>query len=197
MPAAPPDPDPADVFLAAFVPAVASRARRVFRRLPCPGRRDDAVQDALTFAWAMYLSALRRGRRPTPPRLARWAVARAAEQRNLPGERRPGGGKADRDALSPKAQRRDDFRAVNPGPEGDEDFLSQLAGAHDPIPDVVAARLDLAAFLSGRTDTERRVLAALLAGESRVGAARRAGVTPEWVTTLRRRWRPFAAQLVG
>jgi hypothetical protein len=75
--------------------------------------------------------------------------------------------------------------------------LEQPAAAGDPIPDVVAARLDLAAFLSGRTDTERRVLAALLAGKSRTGVARRAGVSPRWVSSLRRRWRPFAAQLVG
>src|SRR5437870_1313066 len=67
-----------DYFTTAIYPVVQALARKRFAFIRCPGRRDDAVADAVASAWTNYRYCVQHGRPLAPPdRLARWAVQAA------------------------------------------------------------------------------------------------------------------------
>ncbi len=173
-------------FLTEILPLVQRRAWRAVWYLRCPQRRADVVQDAVLHAWDGYRRLVAQGREVQPGCVARFAVLRAKSCLRLQGSG-PKGSNPDRDAMSPKAQRRYGHRVALIGDGAD----ALAAPGHDrqsSVPSAVAFKLDFERWLSGRTQFERAVIAELAAGELPYHVAQHHHIHPSAVTKLRARW---------
>jgi hypothetical protein len=99
-----------DILQREFAPLLAvveGHARNVFRRLKCPGKRDDAVAEAVALAWRWLRRRRCRGKdaSTSPDTLACFATRAVRCGRRLCGQ------ESSEDALSPLAQRRHGFVA--------------------------------------------------------------------------------------
>jgi len=179
-------------FVAEVLPAVQRRARRAFRLIRCPGRRDDALQDACLLAWADFARLVERGIQDTvsPRSLAFWAVLRTRMGRKpYQGTRK--GRRADLDALSWKSSSREGYSVEQLG-----DREQALSDPRPAGPAAVAFRLDFTAFLARLTERERQAVALLATGEGACRVALRLGLRAGWIGEHRaawqRAWREFA-----
>lgn len=169
------------------LPAVKTHAMIRFRRLT-PERREDAVQETIAAACVAYQLLAAQGRLHvlSPGSLATFSVLRVTDGRHVGGRR-----DAARDALSPRAQRRHDFRATSYevlDEEMGEWREEAIAGRRYPVPDAVAFRLDFARWLGTLSRRDRRVVAALGRGERTMDVAARLGISEARVSQLRRKY---------
>lgn len=121
-------------------------------------------------------------------------------------QRQARGGRQDlaHDALSPAAQARHRFKA-GPVESLDADAAEwrqvAIADRRASVPDIAAFRIDFAAWLRTLTRRDRRIIAALAAGEGTSRVAGRFGLSAGRVSQLRRRyahlWRSFQGEIAA
>ena len=95
-------------FVALVLPRVLSHGRVCFRDVPCPHRRQDAIQEMIGLAWKWHLRLAEQGKDAThfPTAPASYAARAVQYGCRLPGQDRAN------DVLSPRAQRRHRFAIV-------------------------------------------------------------------------------------
>ena len=169
------------------LPAVRTHARIRFRRLPAE-RREEAVQEAIASACVSYQRLAARGRlhAARPSTLATFAVHFVRNGRHV-----GGGQDAAGDALSPAAQARHGFRTASLDPRDRASGGWRQVAVEDrrtAVPDLAAFRVDFARWLRTLARRDRRIVAALAAGEGTGAVAGRFGLSPGRVSQLRRRY---------
>ena len=170
-----------DVLQSAFLtllPCLERHGRVAFRHLRCPHARQEAVQEMQALAWNWFVRLARRGKDAArfPATFAVFAARAVRCGRRLCGAERAG------DVLSPRARRRHGF-AVVPLTDGGtlpgvllDDALSD--NTQTPVPDQVIFRHDFPAWLGTRTERDRRLVGALMAGERTQDVADQHGLYP-------------------
>ena len=170
----------------ALLPRVERLARGYFRHVACPGRRADAVAEAVALAWNWYRRLAKQGRDAAgfAVSLALLAARAASSGRRLCGQERA------QDALSPVARMRHGFAVVSLtdlAPVSGDPLVEALRDNTATPPDQQAAfRIDFAAWLRRLGRRRRRVARRLMLGERAYEVARWFGVSPGRVSQLRR-----------
>jgi len=156
-----------------ILPEIESRSRRHFSHLRAAGR-DDAVQESVCQAFALYDSAVRRGNyRFTPCTLAWYANMAVDEGRRFAGYTKS-------DALDHGAVGFDDLDS-----EGQSRIAEALIQRQTPVFDQARIRIDWPEFLRLElTERERDVVTRLAEGWRRSEIARYLGVVPSRVTQI-------------
>jgi hypothetical protein len=179
----------------ALVPRIELHGHIYFRHLRSH-EKADAIQEMLALAWQWFLRLRRRGRDPND--FVMGFVRLLAKAVNS-GRRLTGQMKA-REVLNPTTQRRHRF-SVEPLPDlrAGHDRLYSPGGQrlHDafeeqlrdntvtPIPDQVQFRLDWPAWLTTRTDRDRRLIRAMARSERTLDLSRKFGLSPARISQLR------------
>src|SRR5262245_49200790 len=179
----------------ALMPRVQRLARYYFRQIACPGRRADAVAEAVAIAWARYRRCAEQGRDAArfAVSLALLAARAAGSGRRLCGQERAG------DVLSPRARWRHDFAVeslMDLAPVSGDPLIEALRDNTATPPDQQAAfRIDFADWLRRLGKRRRRVARRLMLGERPGDVARRVGLSPGRISQLRRElerdWQAF------
>ena len=195
---------PADDTIQCGFLALLSRIRRhaeiSFRFLRCPAERADCVQDAIALAWAWYRCLAQRGRDAADfaAALASFAVRAVQAGRRVTGQ------EPSQDVLSVTAKLRHGVRVFHL-PEGgtlaSNGWQEAVAdNARTPPDEQAAFRIDFPAWLSTRTDRDRRLIVDLAAGERTGDVARKYGLSAGRVSQLRRAfcedWAQFCSETV-
>ncbi len=172
----------------AVLPRVDVHARICFRDVRCWQRREDAIAETVALCWAWFVRLMRQGKEPQDflAALVRYAARHVRSGRRLCGKEKV------QDVLSPLTQRRHGF-VVSPLPD-----RSSLKGnifdealqdnTQTEIPEQVAFRCDFSAWLTTRTERDRRLIDDLAAGEGTLDAARKHALSPGRVSQLRREY---------
>jgi len=151
-----------------------------FRHLD-PDAREEAVQDATVLAFRYWTRLVERGKVGEDCfRGAIWWAVRHTKQG------RPGGV---RGASRPKcvldyARRRKGNVVVEGGVN-----LNHFVGSTASVPDTVAFRLDVPAFLGTLPERDRGIAASLAAGKGTTEVAREIGVSPAAISQFRTRFK--------
>lgn len=188
---------------------IVTHATFSFRAIPCRQQRDESVAEVVALCWRWFCDLARRGKdaRAFISMLATYAVRAVRSGRRLCGE-------LNRDVLSERAQKKHGFR-VEPLPNSTrQDFANVYAAAggqreidafeerlqHDtqtPVPDQVAFRCDLPAWLRTRTDRDRRLIRDMARNERTLDLAKKYKISAARVSMLRREfhddWARFTA----
>ncbi len=182
------------LFLKRILPRVISHGQVCFRGHDAE-QREEFVAEMVALSWRWFLRLSEQGRKPEefPTALARYAALQVRCGRGLCGQE-PG-----REPLSRVARLRRGFSVVSL-PDHSTLGGSLLEEAlHDntrtPVPDQVSFRLDWPAWLSTRTERDRRIIEDLALGEGTLAVASRHGLSPGRVSQKRREyledWRRF------
>jgi hypothetical protein len=178
------------VHFLAILPRIERHARIRLRHLRCPGKREDAIAEAVAVAWKWFLRLDERGKDVDDfvMALADLAVRHVRCGRRLCGQERA------RDALSPLAQRRHGFLVQTlPGCESGIDGNQVIDALRDntvtPPPDQATFRHDFPLWLSSLCQRDRRLALDLMSGERTLDAACKHRISPARVSQLRRRFR--------
>src|SRR5262245_47707380 len=169
-----------------ILPRIELHGRISFRFLRCPALRDDAVAEVVALAWKWHLRLSERGKDATqfPSALATFAARAVKAGRRLCGRERS------RDALSPTAQRQQQFvveRLPDFSTLGGNPLEEALVdNTQTPPPEQVAFRCDFPAWLKTRTDRDRRLAEDLMRGERTLDLSTRYGLSPARISQLRR-----------
>src|SRR5262245_62212190 len=155
-----------------LLPRIERLARSFFRHVACPGRRADAVAEAVAIAWAQYRRCAEQGRDA-----ARFAVSLALLAARAAGSgRRLCGQERAQDALSPVARMRHGFAVVSLtdlAPVSGDPLVEALTENTSTPPDQQAAfRIDFAEWLRRIGRHRRRVARRLMLGERAYEVAR-------------------------
>jgi hypothetical protein len=192
----------------AILPRIETHARICFRDVKCPGRRADAVAEAVALAWKWFLRLAEQGKDVNEfvSALADYAVRHVRSGRRLCGQEKA------RDVLSPRAQRQKGFRVEalpSSTRRGHEDVYSRPHGqgrmdafeerlrdnTQSPVPDQAAFRIDLSAWLAQLGPRDRDIALGMALDLGTAELARQYGVSPGRVSQLRREfcrdWRRF------
>jgi hypothetical protein len=197
----------------ALMPRIERHARIYFRHLPCPGKRDDALQECLALAWQWLLRLSQRGKDVSDfPMAFVFLVARAVRC----GRKLTGLEKA-KDVFSPVAQQRHGFTLESlPSSTcaGHEHLYGDVAGQrrHDafeerlqdntvtPVPEQAAFRIDFPRWLQALSERDEYIIGDLLLGARTQDVARKHGLSPGRVSQLRRHyhdsWSAFTDETV-
>jgi len=157
-----------------ILPAIEARSRRHYSQYPAE-RREEAVQESVCAAWALYDSAVRRGNfRFTPCSLA-WFANRAVDE-----GRKFGGGTIRTDALDKSHVGLDDLDA-----DGRSQIGEALVQRRTSVFDQARIRVDWPEFLRLElTERERDIVTKLAEGWKKIEIARYVGLSPARVTQL-------------
>ncbi len=157
-----------------IVPEIQARSARHYSRYPAE-RREEAVQESVCAAWALYESAVRRGNyRFTPCTLAFYANKSVDEGRKF------GGGTIRTDALDRSHVGFDDLDA-----DGQSRIAEAIIQRQTPVFDQARIRIDWPQFLRLElAERERDVVTKLAEGWKRVEIATYLGVSPARVTQI-------------
>jgi hypothetical protein len=193
-----PDPlDPLHARFLALLPRLELHAHISFRHLKFPLQKEEAVQEVVALAWKWFLRLAQRDKD-----VSGFVTAFASfAARAVKGGRRLIGQQKAKDVLSPIAQQRHGFTVArlpdvstlsgNPYDEALQD------NTVSPVPEQVMFRLDFPAWLTTRTDRDRRIIGDLMLGERTLDVARKFGLSPARVSQLRREfmrdWQLFCA----
>jgi hypothetical protein len=168
-----------------LLPRLTHHARFYFRFLQCPHHKADAIAEVVALAWRWHLRLVDRGQNPAAAAagLIVFAARAVACGRRLCGQAKV------KDALSRRQpfllRRRDQDSGAGQGAE--VSLAEALAeNTRSTIPDQVAFRLDFPTWCRTRTQRERRMIAALMAGERPLDVARKHGLTTARISQLRR-----------
>lgn len=151
--------------------------------------REDAIAEAVAFAWHACVCLAERGKDFTmfPSRIADFAVRRVRGGRCF-------GRQSERDIFSMKAQQRHDFsmhrfddESCDPETGWKEAVL--VDSRTSSVPDIVAFRLDFGSWLCGLSNRNRRIAERLLTGERPGEVAQRFRLSPHRISRLRKEFR--------
>jgi DNA-directed RNA polymerase specialized sigma24 family protein len=145
-----------------------------------PDAREEAVQNAVVLAYRYWTRLVERGK--TAENVFRGAIWWACKQTRQ-GRQGSGSGKIKPKCVLDYARR----RKANVMVQGGVD-LNTFIGASASIPDAVAFRLDVPAFLGTLTPKDRKI-ALTLAIHGTTETARRIGVSPGAISQFRTRFR--------
>jgi hypothetical protein len=169
-----------------ILPRIELHGRISFRFVRCPHQRADAVAEVVALAWKWHLRLAERGKDATrfPSTLATYAARAVRAGRRVCGQ------EPAKDVLSPTAQRCHCF-VVARLPDGSTLGSNPLAEAlrdntQTPPPEQVAFRLDFPAWLTTRTERDRRLVETLMTGERTSEVSTTFGLTPGRISQLRR-----------
>jgi len=182
-----------------LVPRIELHARIAFRDVRCPAKKADKVAECVALGWAWYVRLGARGKDVTQfTTTFVFLVARAVKS----GRRVCGQEKA-RDAMSPVAQQRHNFK-VESLPASTSRPYENLCGAvngqhhldafeerlrdntQTPVPDQVQFRIDFPAWLETLTARERRIIKAMARNERTKDLSKQFEVSPGRISQMRR-----------
>src|SRR5262249_23788275 len=195
-----------------LLPKIEAHARICCRGVRCPVKQEDRVQECAALGWQWFLRLTEQGKDVFAfPMAFASLVARAVRSgRRLCGQERS------RDVLSFVAQQRHAFRVerlpattrsphehLYADPHGQallDVFEERLRdNTLTPVPDQAAFRSDFPLWRSTRSERDRRVIDALMAGGRTKDVSRMFGLSPGRVSQLRRDcmedWRRFVEEV--
>jgi hypothetical protein len=185
-----------DVFLS-LVPKIEIYGRIFFRHLRCVHQRQEAIAEmiGLTRKWFLRLSERGQDASQFPSALARFAACA------VQGGRRLCGIDPAQDVLSGRAQQRQHFGIGSLGNGSSLSGHLLEEALHDnsqtPVPDQVAFRLDFPAWLTTRSERDRRLAQDLMRGERTLDVSRKYGTSAARISRLRREfyedWNQFCS----
>ena len=204
-----------DVLHARFLrllPKIETHARIVFRGVRCPVQQEDRVQECVALGWKWFLRLSEQGKDVFAFPMAFAALLARAVRcgRRLCGQERAG------DVLSFVAQARHGFRVerlpsttrspheqLYADPHGQallDAFEERLRdNTQTPVPEQVIFRIDFPRWRCTRSERDRRVIDALMAGGRTRDVSQRFGLSPGRVSQLRRDfledWRRFTGEV--
>ena len=150
-----------------------------FRRLD-PEARQEAVQNTLVLAWRYFIRLVELGKQDQEhvfTSMIWWACKHTKQGRQ-------GGGSGRAKCVLDYARRRKNDVAVHDGFD-----LGSFIGLTATIPDTVAFRLDVTAFLATLPERDRGIALSLSRGKGTTEVAREYGVTPGAISQFRTRFR--------
>jgi hypothetical protein len=169
--------------------AVETHAKIQFRRLPA-AKREEAIQETIAAACVHYQLAAAQGKLHAvhPGTLAGFAVRHTRTGRHV-------GGVQDRtkDVLSPTCHRRYGVQVegiyANRSCHGIAGWRQvAISDRKVPVPDLAAFRIDFARWLKTLCHRDRRIIAALVAGNGTAVVADQFGTTAVRISQLRRKY---------
>jgi hypothetical protein len=195
-----------------LLPRIVTHAQVFFRGIRCPVQKEDKVQECVALGWQWFLRLTEQGKDVFDfPMAFASLVARAVKcGRRLCGQERSG------DVLSFVAQAKHGFRVerlpattrspqehLYADPHGQallDAFEERLRdNTQTPVPDQVTFRIDFPVWRCTRSERDRRVIDALMAGGRTKDVSRQFGLSPGRVSQLRRDfledWRRFTDEL--
>ena len=183
----------------ALLPRLETHGHVYFRHLKCPHQKEEALAEMRALVWKWLVRLAQRGKDPSA--FAGAIAVYAARAVNS--GRRVCGHEKTKDVLSPVAQRRGGF-VVESLPHATTTSHDRLYAApfgqaaqdafeerlHDntitPPPDQAAFRIDFPAWRRTRSERDRRVVDALMAGGRTKDVSAQFGMSPGRVSQLRR-----------
>ncbi len=177
------------------LPAIQTHAQIQFRDFS-PERREDAIQEAIASACVSYSLLDAQGKLSVahPGTLARFAVKHVRNARHVGGSQ-----ESAKDVMSPIAQVRHGFTTGRFDDPSNRWRQSIIQSRNTSIPDLAAFRIDFAVWLKTLPRRDRRIVLALIKGESVSDLARRLHISPARVSQLRRdyerRWQVFQGDM--
>lgn len=172
----------------AILPRIKLHGRIYFRDMKSPEKKEDAIQEMIGLAWCWFRRLAERGKdgRLFPTAIATYSARAVKCGRRVCGQERS------RDVLSSLAQQRHHF-VVNSLPIystlDSNPYSEALAeNAVSPILDQVQFRLDWPAWLTTRTERDRRIIDDMAMSERTQTLARKFGVSPSRISQLRREY---------
>jgi hypothetical protein len=172
-----------------MLPAVQTHAQIQFRKLPAE-KREEAIQETIAAACVQFQLAAAQGKLHAvrPGMLADFAVRHTRAGRHV-------GGVQDRakDVLSTNCHRQygvkvESYYAARSCHGTDGWRQVAISDRKVPVPDLAAFRIDFARWLRTLCHRDRRIIAALVAGQSGKFVADKFGITAGRVSQLRRRY---------
>lgn len=184
-----------------ILPRIERHATIYFRNLKCPAKKADAIAEAVALAWKWFTQLAERGKDATqfPMVLASFATRAVNNGRRVTGQLKS------QDAMNPLAQQRHGF-VVGKLPDCSTLIGSPLEEAlHDntrtPPPDAAAFRCDFPAWLTTRSERDRRIICEMVLNHRTTDLARRFGVGPGRISQLRAEyhfdWLRFCGELLN
>lgn len=182
-----------------LLPRIEQRASIVFRYVRCPQTRADKINETIALAWQWLVRLSERGRDVNEFATSFiFLVARAVKS----GRRVVGVEKA-KDAMSPAAQQRHNFKVVSlptstctshenlytkPHGQQEQDAFEELMrdDSLTPVADQAAFRIDWPSWLNTRTHRDRQIIDDLMLGERTSDVSDKFGISPARVSQLRR-----------
>jgi hypothetical protein len=191
-----------------LLPRIVTHAQVFFRGVKCPVQKEDKVQECVALGWRWFLRLSEQGKDVFDFPMAFAALLARAVRcgRKLCGQERA------RDVLSFVAQARHGFRVellpistrsphehlyADPHGQALLDALEERLrdNTQTPVPEQAAFRIDFPLWRGTRSERDRRVIDALMAGGRTKDVSRRFGLSPGRVSQLRRDfledWRRF------
>lgn len=160
-------------------------AAAAFRHLD-PESREEAVQNCLALAWKAFHSLIEQGRADEPGILKSclwYSIRQTRAGRRAEGESRA------RDVHKNARRGRVQFERVE---------LKHFVSDETPVPEAVAFRIDVPAFLAKLSDRQQRMAESLMEGSTTSEVAATFGVTPSAVSQFRTRFKElFEEYLAG
>jgi hypothetical protein len=186
-------------FLAAVLPRLARHAEVYFRHVRCPGRRADAVAEAVALAWKWFLRLTAHGKDVGDfvSTLAGYAARHVRVGRRLCGL------EASKDVLSPLAQTRRGFLvqslpAHDSGTAENPALDALIDNTQTPPDEQAAFRIDFPAWLDTLGERNRTIAVEMMVGEPTMELAPRHGLSPARISQLRRElcasWRRYTGE---
>jgi hypothetical protein len=196
------------------LPRIEHYARQMFRSIRGEERKEELIQEVRALAWKEFQQAIERGKDPTAyvSQIALYAAKHARSGRGVATRQRS------KEVLSQFAQRRRGFcveslpictrqsvDALYADPHG-QDRVNEVEerlrdNTQTAVPEQVAFRLDFPAWLSSRTERDRRLIHDLGLSHRTKDLARKYGTTPGRISQLRREycadWARFAGDDTG
>jgi hypothetical protein len=170
----------------------------VYFRHKTPDKREELIAEMVGVSWRWFVRLVQRGKDPTAfvSAIASYAARAVNAGRRVCGMEKP------KDVLSPLAQCQKGFKveSIPTSTCSHETLYSVVAGQRQqdvfeerlrdntqtPVPDQVSFRLDFPAWLQTRTDRDRHLIEALMAGERTMDVAEKHGLSPARISQLRR-----------
>lgn len=180
---------------------IIKHARIYFRDIRCSERRADCIAEVVALCWRWFCRLAKQGKdaRQFPSVLATFAARQVCCGRRLCGQLRA------KDVFSERAQRKGSFRveALPVSTRTSHEELYGKIGAQrhldeyeerlqdnlvSPIPDQVAFRCDFPAWLTTRTERDRRLIADMGRDERTKDLSHKYGLSQARVSQLRRQY---------
>lgn len=161
-----------------LLPDLIRMASAAFRHFD-PEAREEAVQNSLALAWYFFQSLIEKGRGDEQGiiKSCLWfSIRQTRAGRTVPN----GGAAKPKDAYNYAKKGRVRFEEID---------LRRFVADDTPIPEAVAFRLDVPAFLDTLNDRQRLIAEDLMAGETTSAVADKHGITPGAVSQFRTRFR--------
>ena len=176
-----------------MLPQIRSQACRAFRRLQRE-LREDLIQEVIANAYCAYVSLVRRGRAnvayATP--LANFAIRQAIAGRRV------GSSSRIYDVSSPFARSARGILVERLDDEQGKWRAALVEDRHATPAEIAAARIDVAAWFCGMSDSHRRIAQALALGDTTSDVARQFGLSAARVSQIRRQleasWAAFQGE---